>query len=374
MTRKHHGFDLRFWSLQTAAVFLLLVFGGFTTASAQAPEPPPPPADDDVEVLTRGPIHEAFAEQVSEDPNPGMMVPKQPPAPIDELPPEYKPEGDDVLWIPGYWAWDEERADYLWVSGVWRKVPLDRRWVPGYWNKTDNGHQWVSGFWAANAMDQIDYLDPPPESLEEGPSSTAPSEDYFWVPGSWLHSGAGYGWRAGYWQDYQEDQIWVPDHYSWTPRGCVYVNGYWDYRLPQRGQLFAPVSFYGSPYLNSGYYYTPSCIIDLARIHLHLFVNPRYRHYYFGDYHGSDYLGRGFYSPYYYHTYRRGYDSLYTYYQHHFRRHGIDYGRRVHNWHRYYAANRSHRPPRTFRGQAGFAQRHGQPTRSTLDVRAIVAR
>lgn len=33
------------------------------------------------------------------------------------LPPDQKPEGDDVAWIPGYWAWDDERNDFLWVSG-----------------------------------------------------------------------------------------------------------------------------------------------------------------------------------------------------------------------------------------------------------------
>ena len=54
----------------------------------------------DVQVLASGPIHEAFAEAVAFDPEPGIIVHKAPPALIEEIPPEQKPEGD-VQWIPG---------------------------------------------------------------------------------------------------------------------------------------------------------------------------------------------------------------------------------------------------------------------------------
>src|SRR5262245_10063417 len=81
---------------------------------------------DGVEVLTRGPVHEAFAETIVFDPEPGVVVPKEPPDLIEEVPPEQKPEGTNVEWIPGYWAWEDERNDFLWVSGVWRAVPPDR--------------------------------------------------------------------------------------------------------------------------------------------------------------------------------------------------------------------------------------------------------
>ena len=86
-----------------------------------------------VEVLTRGPVHEAFAQAVTFDPQPGIVVPKAPPAPIEEMPPAQKPEGDNVVWIPGYWDWDDERDDFIWVSGIWRALPPGRQWVPGYW-------------------------------------------------------------------------------------------------------------------------------------------------------------------------------------------------------------------------------------------------
>ena len=76
--------------------------------------------EQDAEVLTRGPVHEAFAGVITSNPEPGAVVPKAPPAAIEEVPPDEKPEGDNVAWIPGYWAWDDERTDFLWVSGVWR--------------------------------------------------------------------------------------------------------------------------------------------------------------------------------------------------------------------------------------------------------------
>ena len=93
-------------------------------------------AEEGVEVLTRGPVHEAFAETVTFDPEPGIVVPKAPPAAIEEMPPEQRPEGANVAWIPGYWAWDDERTDFLWVSGIWRALPPGRQWVPGYWGRS----------------------------------------------------------------------------------------------------------------------------------------------------------------------------------------------------------------------------------------------
>src|SRR5260370_41182141 len=80
--------------------------------------------------MARGPVHEAFAAPASE-PTPSPLVAKKPPAPIEEMPPEDKPEGD-VVWIGGYWSWDDDRSDYLWVSRCWRTKPPATEWVPGY--------------------------------------------------------------------------------------------------------------------------------------------------------------------------------------------------------------------------------------------------
>src|SRR5258708_5730929 len=124
--------------LATALIRALPIF------AIQADQPPP----EGVEVQARGPVHEAFAQPVNRQPEPGPVVPKQPPEPIEEVPPDEKPEGDNVQWIPGYWAWDDEQTNFLWVSGFWRVPPPGRTWVSGHWQEVDTGWQWTNGFWA----------------------------------------------------------------------------------------------------------------------------------------------------------------------------------------------------------------------------------
>src|SRR5438876_1143917 len=68
-----------------------------------------------VEVLGRGPVHEAFAEPTLSNSRPTPIVQKKPPDPIEEVPPDQKPEGDNVQWIPGYFAWDDDSSDFIWV-------------------------------------------------------------------------------------------------------------------------------------------------------------------------------------------------------------------------------------------------------------------
>ena len=106
---------------------------GTTAWSQQVAQQQPAAGQNGVEVLTRGPVHEAFAETITFDPEPGIVVPKAPPDPIEEMAPDQRPEGANVTWIPGYWGWDDERNDFLWVSGIWRALPPGRQWVPGYW-------------------------------------------------------------------------------------------------------------------------------------------------------------------------------------------------------------------------------------------------
>src|SRR3954470_11863358 len=118
-----------------------------------------------VEVLTRGPVHEAYAEPTDPTPRPTPVVPQQPPEPVPELPPDTRPEGDNVSWIPGYWAWDDESSGFLWVSGWWRDEPPGRRWVTGYWQQVEGGWQWVPGFWATEAVNQVEYLPEPPAPI-----------------------------------------------------------------------------------------------------------------------------------------------------------------------------------------------------------------
>jgi len=184
-----------------------------------------PPAGDAQE-LTRGPIHEAFGEPISYDPEAGIIVPKKPPEPVEEVPPDQRPIGDNVGWIPGYWSYDDETKGFIWVSGFWRTMPPARKWVSGYWTEAEGGYQWVSGFWAPEAATELEYLPPPPESLEDGPP-TEPEADRIWVPGVWVWRETRYAWRPGYFIEANPEWVWVPAHYEWSPNGYVFIDGYW---------------------------------------------------------------------------------------------------------------------------------------------------
>src|SRR5262249_13326749 len=136
-----------------------------------------------VEVLARGPIHEAYAEPVGLRPDKtSPVVPKQPPDPIQELPPDEKPAGNNVQWIPGYWSWDEDRSDFSWVSGICRTPPPGRQWAPGHGTKVEEGSQWAPGFWAVEKQAEVQYLPPPPDPPRAAASTPAPSDDSVYVP------------------------------------------------------------------------------------------------------------------------------------------------------------------------------------------------
>jgi len=293
-------------------VVALTAFGlGFGPQTIIAAEQTAPVPEEDVQVLASGPVHEAFAEAVALDPEPGIVAPKGPPALIEEIPPEQKPEGT-VQWIPGYWGWDDERNEYIWVSGIWRVPPPGRQWVPGYWTPVKQGYQWISGYWAGVKAKEAEYLPEPPESVEVGPSSNAPSPDYIWIPGCWVWHYGRYAWRPGYWAVVHPDWIWVPDHYIWTPRGYIFVSGYWDYTVIHRGVLFAPVFFPRLVHLGLTFSFSPGFIINLSVFDDALFLRPRYCHYYYGDYYAPKYYRRGIYPWFSLHARRVVYDPIYA--------------------------------------------------------------
>jgi hypothetical protein len=283
---------------------------------------PPPATNDDaaqaaaaqegVEVMARGPVHEAFAEPVIRGPRPAPVVNKKPPDPIEELPPDQKPDGQNVQWIPGYWGWDEDRNDYIWISGTWRAEPPGREWFPGHWNQVDDGWQWVSGYWADQQQKDVEFLPEPPDPIVES-APQAPAPDQVFVPGSWVWQDTRYLWRPGFWMPHRVGWIWIPAHYVWTPGGYVFVGGYWDYPLLNRGLLFAPV------YVDSGYwsrprwFYRPAFAIYADFLLGSLFVRAECNHYYFGDYFAPAYASRGFVSWVDFRIGQRYYDPLYSY-------------------------------------------------------------
>ena len=292
-------------------VVLLVGCGCCWQATARAQDPPPVPMG--VEEIDRGPIHEAFAAP-TEEPATTKIVPKQPPKAIEEMPPEQKPDGD-VAWIGGYWAWDDERNDFLWVSGIWRMPPPGRQWVAGYFKDVDGGVQWVPGFWAPapqqqQAAQDLTYLPSPPAPPEIAPPGEPPTTESFYVPGAWEWRDGRYVWRSGYWARVQPGYVWVPAHYIWTPSGYVYVAGYWDLAISRRGVLFAPVVV-DTVAVGPAFVYTPSYVVCDTVVHDALWVRPSCRHYYFGDYYGVTYQEYGFESCAVYSG--RHYDAIFVY-------------------------------------------------------------
>ena len=302
-------------SITLSGAIAALVVAATLSAPAPVRAQAAPAEAEDVQVLTRGPVHEAFAEAVTFTPEPGVIVKTAPPAAVEELPPEQKPDGDNVTWIGGYWSWDDDQNDFLWISGIWRNLPPGRQWVPGYWNDLgDSQYQWTSGYWADSAATEVTYIPtPPPRNLDSGANTDAPAEDSSWIPGNYVYVQTRYVWRPGYWTPLRPNWTWVPSRYIWTPRGYVYVDGYWDYAVASRGVLFAPVYYHRHVYGDPGYYYTPSIVIALDMFADHLFVRPRYGHYYFGDYYAARYGDAGYFAAYSWSSHHHGYDPIFAY-------------------------------------------------------------
>ncbi len=248
------------------------------------PTPPPPPSAErssgqNFIALSRGPVHEAFAQPNRTSRSAAIVVDQQPPAPIDELPPRQVPQMEEIQWIPGYWGWDPAEYEFVWVSGVWRRPPQDMVWLPGDWVSHDGGYAWISGAWVEEGNLTLITKTPPEPRHEE--AGQAPSDRHFWVPGSWVYQSNDYRWEPGFWAEGEPNQVWIPQRYVWMPRGYLLVNGYWDYPLEQRGILFSPVRIETA---QRQVRYTPSVVVSVRTLPTHLFVYNDYGHYHFGNY------------------------------------------------------------------------------------------
>lgn len=360
-------------------------------ASPQAHAQQASQEDNGAQVMTRGPVHEAFAAPLIHDPKPGPIIKIEPPNPVEEQPPDQKPVGASVQWIPGYWQWDDGRNDFLWISGVWRDPPPGRQWVPGYWNQVSGGYQWVPGAWvpaqqqdnapqsAANpAAGQSAYLSAPPASLEVGPNSPSPGGSVFWSPGCWNWQGARYVWRPGFWAAVQPGWVWMPSQFVWTPSGYLFVPGYWDLPVASRGLLFAPIYYPQPIYLQPGYVYTPSVTIVSTSFTANLFVQPAYSQYCFGDYYATSYLNVGIF-PWFSMSFSSGpvmpryYDPLFSYYSVVNVRTEPRWVTRVHEQYIVRRDNIAMRPPRTLVEQTRMVRVEG-PRGAVRERVEIIAR
>ncbi len=316
------------------------------------------PELEEPEILLRGPLHEAFADAHQADPQPNPILSATPPEVIKEIPPEFKPEGNNVEWIPGYWAWDVSQNSFIWISGVWRDIPPNQRWVPGYWEEAENGYRWISGFWANNDQQELSYLPTPPANIDLGPSVSAPSDDYFYCPGNWEYQNRTYVWRTGHWQPRVANWIWIPASYIWTPRGCIYRPGYWDREFDVRGTLFAPVHFQQQQYSSDNFCFQPNhCVNTGADFFVHLFVRQNCSHYFYGDWYGQNFVNTGFRPWVQPRSHVRNYDPLLAHYNCSRYRQGsqllISW---VNNQHRHYHQQHNHRPRNTFQAHVNFTQ------------------
>src|SRR5215831_8252315 len=73
-----------------------------------------------------------------------------PPLPIYEQPP--CPE-EGWMWVPGYWAWEEDDG-YYWVPGQWLPAPyMGALWTPPWWGWEEGRYLFHQGYWG----DEVGY-------------------------------------------------------------------------------------------------------------------------------------------------------------------------------------------------------------------------
>ena len=227
-------------------------------------------------------------------PGPGQPLPTQPPPAVSEEPPVERPDGADVQFLPGYWAWDAETSRFLWVSGVYRNVPIGRQWVPGEWTSTPEGWRWVAGFWTAAEQQEVQYTPEPPAPLQTEPNVAPPSDDAAWMPGVWVYRERRFVWQPGYWTAFRPGRLWVPARYVWSPRSYIFCGGFWDYPLDERGLLFAPVVFNRPLWTTPGWSWRPTLAVNFGLVYDSCFIKPGDNHLFFGDYYGSRDAGLGY--------------------------------------------------------------------------------
>lgn len=229
-----------------------------------------------IEPAELGYIHEAY---VSRDSGPVEFdaIEKRPPKQaLEQIPEQIHPR---ATWIPGYWAWEYKRNDFIWISGAMRVPPPGMKWIEGEWSFFyEIGWAWIGGFWSPEALDALTYIqDMPPDPIVETPGFPI-SSNYFWNPGFWRYNSGEmqYEWVGGSWELLDPNWVLVPAHYEWRPKGYVFIPAYWDWPLDRRGVLYMPLTISRSLRSEA---FTPEKILEETQLHQWLIINyPNYLH------------------------------------------------------------------------------------------------
>ena len=258
------------------------------------------------QVLTRGPIHEAFAAPVVHDPAAGPVIPKQPPDPIQEMPPgpeARRPERpvDSGLLELGRLAQRLSlgqrhlaRAAAQQPVGA-RLLAPGRRGQPVGAGHVDSGELGpAQGQGQASAQAQA--IVPAgtagePRDRPDHAAARAPTSPGLPATGPGKESVTSGG--PGFWAAVQPNWIWMPAHYVWTPSGYLFVPGYWDLPVANRGLMFAPVYYPQPVYAQPGFVFTPSISIVGSAVTANLFVSAGTNQYLFGDFYAQNFVSVG---------------------------------------------------------------------------------
>lgn len=237
-----------------------------------------------VKPYTEGAVHEAYVTPSTEGGAVIRSISQQPPQPINELiPPQCHSE---AIWIAGYWSWNEEIKDFIWISGLWRRVPPNHVWIPGVWKQFGSDWAWLPGFWSAQPLENLHWIADHPLDPREEPIGDAPGNGYFWMPGYWTYEADSkqFSWLAGRWVQLDPEWMYTPAYYLWRPEGYIFIPGYWDLPLELRGCPYSPVLVDRS--IRDSVIYLPSLVLQPESIlHWCLTHYPDYSLFLFHHFH-----------------------------------------------------------------------------------------
>jgi hypothetical protein len=181
---------------------------------------------------------------------------------VDEIPPAAKPDGGNVQWVSGYWHWDADRYDFIWVCGCYRDLPPERVWQPGRWRRGTEGWTYFPGYWRPTDLKSLPAnLPEPPSPKADAATSPKDNPNAMWVPGVWQYGNGEFEWQPGYWPPSNGPLYWQQAQYVATETGFAFVPGHWDYPLEERGLLYSPVWFSPAQREKRGWAYRPESAI-----------------------------------------------------------------------------------------------------------------